>query len=219
MFFSAKSALAHEPEMGALSPKFVCPSIPTLPYPEELHAPERPPALALTLSTEGSHAAGLPITVTATVHAHGEAGSFCMYNSPFDRCACDAYMLTGPNGVVAYRGETPAQRRPPGTLDQVCLAAGETKRTEFDLRDVYGSLPAGRYTLLFRGTALSRLPASDPIRFTVTSLRHSHRLHLRWPCGPPGSGIILGYVVRGEKNQHGVAGEHGTGGAPVIDRT
>ena len=213
MFFSAnRSALASGPETSALTAKYLCPSIPTAPHPDELHPPERP-ALSLALSAEGSHAAGLPITIRATVHAHGEAGSFCIYNSPFDRSACDAYMLTGPDGVVAYRGEKPSQRRPPGALDQVSLAAGETKQTEFDLRDVYGSLPAGRYTLLFRGTALSRLPASDPIRLTVTSLRHSHRLHLRWPCGPPGSGIILGYVVRGEKNQHGVEGP------PVNERT
>lgn len=135
--------------------------------------------LQASLSARDSYGADDPVEVKLTVSNPGRAHqNFCRYHTPFEGIQNDIFALTGPSGTLPYTGIM-RKRAPAGPDDEVTLApagGGEGLGWAFkqceatvDLRDGYGKLPPGEYTLQFKGGDVSRLPASETISFVIQS--------------------------------------------------
>ncbi len=120
-------------------------------------------ALTVTLSPTDTNPTSVVMTVSNPTSATLE---FCRYHTPFEGIANNIFVVRSVDGEdIAYRGKM-KKRAPPGRSDYVKVRPGKTTSAEVDLAEGWTLVP-GEYDVSYRGTTISGLPDSPPLRIVV----------------------------------------------------
>ena len=124
--------------------------------------------LTTALSSEASYKGAGPLWLTFTVsNLSNRPQVFCDYHTPFEGIRNEIFAVQNGAGEVIRYGGMMAKRAAPGPKNFIRLAPGASKSTKVDLRQGY-QLPAGTYSVHFKGSGISGLGDSKALSFSVS---------------------------------------------------